>query len=78
MEPKFCSINDWVRLTGMSRRVTYQRLTDGDLRAKKVGSKTLIDAEHGFRYLRGLPDARFNSPQRRAKSQQQVAQVAVL
>lgn len=64
--PKYCSIEDWTRLSGMGRRFTYERLTDGSLRAKKMGSKTLIDVEYGLNWLRSLPDAAFASPRRRA------------
>jgi hypothetical protein len=63
--PKFCSIEDWVKLSGMGRRFTYERLTDGSLRAKKMGAKTLIDVEFGLNWLRSLPDAAFASPRRR-------------
>jgi hypothetical protein len=55
-----------VKLSGMGRRFTYERLTDGSLRAKKMGSKTLIDVEYGLNWLRSLPDAAFASPRRRA------------
>jgi hypothetical protein len=53
--PKFATITDWCDLSGMGRSVVYEELAKGNLRAVKVGKRTLIDVEHGLTWLRGLP-----------------------
>lgn len=71
VEPKFGTVDTWCRLSGMSRRITYDKLGLGYLKARKVGSRTLIDIEHGLAWLRSLPPAQFASPRRRAGLQRQ-------
>jgi hypothetical protein len=39
----------------MSRAGTYRHLAEGVLRAKKLGKITLIDVEHGLRFMADLP-----------------------
>jgi hypothetical protein len=56
---KYGPVADWCVMTGMSRRVTYDRLARGELRAIKVGTRTLLDFEHGLAWLRALPSAQF-------------------
>ncbi len=56
--PAFASIDDWCRLSGMGRRVVYNKLGTGELRAVKVGTRTLVDVQHGLAYLRSCPPAR--------------------
>jgi hypothetical protein len=58
----FATIRVWCRLTGMSRSVTYQELGRGNLRAKKVNGRTLIDFPHGLAWLRSRPDAKIQAP----------------
>jgi hypothetical protein len=41
--PMFCSINDWCRLSGVSRSATYKAIADGWLPTLKVGKSRLID-----------------------------------
>jgi hypothetical protein len=41
----------------MSRSSTYEALGRGDLRAIKLGTRTLIDVEHGFAWLASMPVA---------------------
>lgn len=54
--PAFCTIDQWVQLSGMGRRSVYDALDRGHLKAKKHGSRTLIDVEHGLLWMRSLPD----------------------
>jgi hypothetical protein len=56
--PIRASITRWCDLTGMGRSATYEALGRGDLRAVKVGTRTLIDVPHGLRWLESLPPAR--------------------
>jgi hypothetical protein len=62
LEPKFGPIETWTTVSGMSRRVTYEKLGTGDLKALKLGARTLIDIEHGLTYMRSLPRARIRGP----------------
>jgi hypothetical protein len=41
----------------MSRSSAYQALGRGDLRAIKLGTRTLIDVQHGLAWLARLPTA---------------------
>lgn len=63
--PKYAAISDWEKMSGMSRRATYERLGTGELTAIKVGARTLIDVEAGLAWLRSLPRATIR-PARRA------------
>jgi excisionase family DNA binding protein len=55
--PKYTSIEGWQQLTDLGRRHTYDLLAAGKLRAVKSGTRTLIDVEHGLKYLASLPPA---------------------
>ena len=55
--PAFASINGWCGLSGMSRSGTYIALKAGNLTARKLGGRTLVDVEAGLRWLRSLPSA---------------------
>ncbi len=46
-ELKFAAIPTWCAISGLSRTGTYHALGRGDLKAIKVGSRTLIDVEAG-------------------------------
>ena len=54
--PAFAPIDGWMAISGMGRRAVYAALDRGDLRAKKMGARTMIDVEHGLAWLRALPD----------------------
>jgi hypothetical protein len=56
--PAYAPIPAWMLLSGLSRTGTYDALGRGDLRAIKCGKKTLIDVEHGLKWLRSLPPAK--------------------
>lgn len=60
--PKFAAIPQWCAISGMSRTVTYNELGRGNLRAVKVGDRTLIDVDWGLAWLRSLPPARIRAP----------------
>jgi hypothetical protein len=63
--PRYCSIADWVRLSGMSRSVTYEALGADKIKAVKLGVKTLIDVRSGLAYLRSLPRAEISTGRHR-------------
>jgi hypothetical protein len=60
--PKFAPIPQWCVISGMSRTATYNALGRGDLKAIKVGSRTLVDVEAGLAWLRALPAAQIRAP----------------
>ena len=63
---KFGTIDTWIALSGMGRRATYDALGRGDLRAVKVGTRTLINIEKGLAWLESLPLAQIR-PQKARK-----------
>ncbi len=64
-EPAFCSVEDWCALSGMGRRSTYEYLGSGELKAVKVGARTLIDVAAGLAWLRSRPPAVIRAPRER-------------
>lgn len=60
MTPAFATVIDWTKISGIGRSKTYYLLTTGELRALKVGKRTLIDVQHGLNWLRSLPAAEVN------------------
>lgn len=66
MTPKYATIPDWTKLTGQSRTSTYLDIGRGNLRAIKLGKRTLIDVEHGLAYLARMPAATIAAPKRAA------------
>jgi excisionase family DNA binding protein len=65
LQPKYCSITQLCALTGMGRRTVYDLLGSGDLRAIKLGAKTLVDVEYSLAYLRSRPPAAIRPPRPR-------------
>ena len=55
--PAFATIPQWCELTGMGRAMTYDLLSKGHLRAQKLGRRTVIDVQHGLKYIRSQPKA---------------------
>jgi hypothetical protein len=53
--PKFATITTWMLLSGISRRNTYEHLRRGNLKGHKVGSRTLIDVDHGLAWIESHP-----------------------
>ena len=62
---KYAPIPNWCAMTGMSRSVTYEWLGRGDLRAIKLGTRTLIDVEHGLAQLASMPAAEISTGRNR-------------
>jgi hypothetical protein len=55
--PRFAPISAWCTLSGMGRSSVYEALGRGHLRAIKLGSRTLVDVEHGLAWLASMPPA---------------------
>lgn len=55
--PAYATVPEWCRLSGVGRSRTYELLGTGQLRAKKLGNRTLIDVTHGLAWLDTLPAA---------------------
>jgi hypothetical protein len=65
--PAFALIDRWCEISSMSRRVTYEELGRGNLKAVKRGASTLIDVQHGLAWLRSLPPAVIRADRRRER-----------
>ena len=55
--PAYATVPEWCRLSGVGRSSTYEALGAGHLRARKLGTRTLIDVAHGLAWLDSLPVA---------------------
>jgi hypothetical protein len=66
--PKFATIDNWLVMSGMGRRNVYDKLGTGELKAVKVGSRTLIDVEAGLAWLRSRPPAVIRAPRERQRA----------
>jgi hypothetical protein len=62
MPRKYATIRDWLDMSGMSRTGAYEAIGRGDLRAIKLGTRTLIDVEHGLTWMASLPAAKITPP----------------
>ena len=56
-QAKYATIPDWCSLSGMRRTTTYIEIARNNLRAVKLGGRTLIDVEHGLEWMASLPAA---------------------
>jgi hypothetical protein len=66
--PKFATIENWLVISGMGRRVTYEEMGRGNIKAIKVGARTLIDVEAGLAWLRARPSAVIRAPRGRQQT----------
>ena len=66
---RYATFDQWRQMTGMGRTASYEALVRGDLRAKKVGRRVLIDVEHGLQWIEAQPSVKLNFRARRAPSQ---------
>lgn len=55
METLAYKINEVVEVTGVSRSTLYEAIARGELRAIKLGRRTLIRVEDLKSYMAGLP-----------------------
>jgi hypothetical protein len=65
LTPKFGTIDTWIALSGMGRRTTYDELGRGNLRAVKVGTRTLVNIEAGLAWIASQPAAKIRAPKQR-------------
>jgi hypothetical protein len=66
--PAYCSIDSWLEMSGMGRRSTYDELGRGNLKAIKVGARTLMDVEFNMAWLRSRPAAKIRAPRERQQA----------
>ena len=66
--PRYASVPVWCATSGMSRSTTYEALGRGDLRAIKLGARTLIDVEAGLAWLGSMPAAKITTGRSRRPS----------
>ena len=64
--PRFASLTDWCRISGMGRTTVYERIGSGELRAVKLGARVLIDVQAGLAWLASLPSADIRCGRRKA------------
>ena len=64
--PTYVSIQGFCEQTSVSRSTVYRMLAAGDIRAKKIGRRSVIDLEHGLRFFQNAPAAKLNRASRRA------------
>lgn len=65
--PEFLSVNEAMAKAKLGRTKLYRLLAEGSLRARKSGSRTLIEAESLAAWAKALPVATFKSfPQKQA------------
>lgn len=60
--PAYATIPGWCAISGMKRSTTYHEISRGNLRAIKLGARTLLDVGHGLAWLATLPLATVTSP----------------
>ena len=56
-EPNYLTINDFRSRYGVGNTLTYEMISDGRLRAVKLGRRTLIDAASARELFDSLPAA---------------------
>jgi excisionase family DNA binding protein len=54
-QPLAFGVNDFAKATGVGRDKLYDAIRSGALKARKVGSRTIILREDGEAWLRSLP-----------------------
>lgn len=61
---KYCSITHWTKhlVPGFSRSRLFECFASGDIRAVKLGRRTMVEVESGLAYMRKLPKAEFHAP----------------
>jgi hypothetical protein len=62
LDPIAAPIPDACRISGLSRSEIYRRLSAGDIRAVKSGSRTLILMDSLRAHVASLPLATFRAP----------------
>ncbi len=60
--PAYATVPGWCAISGMKRTTTYHEISRGNLRAIKLGARTLLDVQHGLAWLATLPLATVTSP----------------
>ena len=53
----YCTISDWSILTGMGRATAYDAIAAAICAPKRSGVRTLINVQHGLKWLDSLPQA---------------------
>lgn len=58
--PEYATIPQWCALSGLNRTATYLALSREQLRAVKLGRRTLVHVPSGLLWLNSLPAASVN------------------
>jgi len=57
----YMPINPFCALSGLGRTTLYARMSTGEIRAVKVGRRTLVDVEQALGWLASRPQVRLGS-----------------
>jgi excisionase family DNA binding protein len=57
VQPRYAPYDDWCRLSGLGLTTTRELIAAGELKAIKVGKRTLVDVEFGLAWLANRPSA---------------------
>ena len=61
MIPLFASVQDLTQIIGLGRSNIYEMLARGELRAIKIGKRTLVDVTAARQFMDAQPAAVFTS-----------------
>jgi hypothetical protein len=67
MYPAFAPLEKWIEFSGVSRSRCYELMASGDLVARKLNNRVLIDVHAGLEFLNSLPTpdiAEYSYPKR--------------
>lgn len=64
--PRYVSVQEWLAISNMGRRTFYERVAAGQLKAVKLGARTLVDLEASLAWMKTLPPAKISPPRRRS------------
>ena len=71
---RFANPKRTYEITGIGVTRIYELLGSGELRALKVGRRTLVDVQHALEWIQKHPPARINyGKKQQASSEQQAA-----
>jgi hypothetical protein len=68
--PEFATIDDFLIISGLSRRQFYNLVAEKKLKAHKMGTRVMVDVEHALEFIRSHPAPVVKPQTQRTTSQQ--------
>ena len=67
-DTKYCSVAHWTKQVapGFSRSRLFECFASGEIKAIKLGRRTMVEVESGLNYMKKLPKAEFRAPRQAA------------